>query len=118
MKRLSAILLSLSILSGQAVEPRLYQTIDQQKMEQWADSVFNTLSPNERIAQLFVITVRNSDTPQNRKSLQRFVQQLKVGGLLFDSGSAIDQANLTNYCQSMARVPLLMAWAYKSISLR
>lgn len=108
MKRLSAILLSLSILSGQAVEPRLYQTVDQQKMEQWADSVFNTLSPNERIAQLFVITVRNSDTPQNRKSLQRFVQQLKVGGLLFDSGSAVDQANLTNYCQSMARVPLLM----------
>lgn len=104
----TAILLALSARLAQAAEPHLLQTADRLKMEQWADSVFNTLTPDERIAQLFVITVRNSDTPQNRQSLRRLVQQTKVGGLLFDSGTAIDQANLTNYCQSLARVPLLM----------
>lgn len=104
----TAILLALSAHPAQAAEPHLLQAADRLKMEQWTDSVFNTLTPDERIAQLFVITVRNSDTPQNRQSLRRLVQQTKVGGLLFDSGTAIDQANLTNYCQSLARVPLLI----------
>ena len=104
----TAILLVLWLLPVQAIEPHLLQKADPQKMEQWTDSVFNTLTPDERIAQLFVITVRNSDTPQNRQSLKRLVQELKIGGLLFDAGTAPDQAALTNYCQSLARVPLLI----------
>ena len=104
----TAILLVLWLLPVQAVEPHLLQKADPQKMEQWTDSVFNTLTPDERIAQLFVITVRNSDTPQNRQSLKRLVQELKIGGLLFDAGTATDQATLTNYCQSLARVPLII----------
>ena len=111
MKRLAvytALLLTLFAPSGQAAEPTLLRETDRQKMEQWTDSVFNTLSPAERTAQLFVITVRNSDTPQNRQSLRRLVRELKVGGLLFDSGSVQDQAALTNYCQALSKVPLLM----------
>ena len=104
----TAILLVLWLLPVQAIEPHLLQKADPQKMEQWTDSVFNTLSPAERTAQLFVITVRNSDTPQNRQSLRRLVRELKVGGLLFDSGSVQDQAALTNYCQALSKVPLLM----------
>lgn len=90
-----------------AATPRLLQTADN-SMEEWVDSVFATLTPEERAAQLFVITVRNSDTPQNRKSLQSLVEETKIGGLLFDSGTAIDQANLTNYCQSLSKVPLMI----------
>ena len=111
MKRLAVyttLLLTLFAPSGQAAEPTLLRETDRQKMEQWTDSVFNTLSPAERTAQLFVITVRNSDTPQNRQSLRRLVRELKVGGLLFDSGSVQDQAALTNYCQALSKVPLLM----------
>lgn len=104
----TTILLVLASLPLRAAEPHLLQKVDRQKMEQWADSVFNALTPEERIAQLFVITVRNSDTPQNRQALQRLVQNLKIGGLLFDAGTATDQATLTNYCQSLARVPLLI----------
>lgn len=103
-----AIFCLIAMLPLRAVEPHLLQTTDRQQMEQWADSVFNTLTPEERIAQLFVVTVRNSDTRQNRQSLQRLVQKLKIGGLLFDAGTATDQATLTNYCQSLARVPLLI----------
>ena len=96
---------ALVALSTQAKNPYLLQTADQSAMEHWVDSVFESLSPKERIAQLLVITVRNSDTPQNRKTLQRLIQGQKIGGLLFDSGTAKDQANLTNYCQSLSKVP-------------
>lgn len=99
---------ALVTLSTQAKNPYLLQTADRSAMEHWVDSVFETLSPKERIAQLLVITVRNSDTPQNRKTLQRLIQEQKIGGLLFDSGTAKDQANLTNYCQSLSKVPLMV----------
>ena len=99
---------ALVALSTQAKNPYLLQTADQSAMEHWVDSVFESLSPKERIAQLLVITVRNSDTPQNRKTLQRLIQGQKIGGLLFDSGTAKDQANLTNYCQSLSKVPLMI----------
>ena len=99
---------ALVALSTQAKNPYLLQTADRSAMEHWVDSVFETLSPKERIAQLLVITVRNSDTPQNRKTLQRLIQEQKIGGLLFDSGTAKDQANLTNYCQSLSKVPLMV----------
>ena len=99
---------ALVALSTQAKNPYLLQTADRSAMEHWVDSVFESLSPKERIAQLLVITVRNSDTPQNRKTLQRLIQEQKIGGLLFDSGTAKDQANLTNYCQSLSKVPLMI----------
>ncbi len=99
---------ALVVLSTQAKNPYLLQTADRSAMEHWVDSVFESLSPKERIAQLLVITVRNSDTPQNRKTLQRLIQEQKIGGLLFDSGTAKDQANLTNYCQSLSKVPLMI----------
>ena len=44
----TAILLVLWLLPVQAVEPHLLQKADPQKMEQWTDSVFNTLTPDER----------------------------------------------------------------------
>lgn len=74
---------ALVALSTQAKNPYLLQTADRSAMEHWVDSVFESLSPKERIAQLLVITVRNSDTPQNRKTLQRLIQEQKIGGTAF-----------------------------------
>lgn len=54
---------ALVALSTQAKNPYLLQTADRSAMEHWVDSVFESLSPKERIAQLLVITVRNSDSP-------------------------------------------------------
>lgn len=105
-----AILFALFFRPALAIEPDLLRATDRQAMEQWVDSVFNTLSPAERVAQLFVITVRNSDTPQNRKLLQKLVEEIKIGGLLFDNGKAADQARLTNFCQSLSKVPLMITF--------
>ncbi len=104
----AGILCATITLSLEAKTPHLLQAAQSPEMEHWVDSVFNTLSPKARIGQLIVATVRNSDTPQNRNALKLLVQNQKIGGLLFDSGTVKDQANLTNYCQSLADVPLLI----------
>ena len=35
-------------------EPLLYRNIDEKKMEQWVDSVFDSMTFKERVGQLFV----------------------------------------------------------------
>ena len=60
---------ALVTLSTQAKNPYLLQTADRSAMEHWVDSVFETLSPKERIAQLLVITVR---TAIPRKTVKRY----------------------------------------------
>ena len=52
-------------------------------MEAWADSVLSTLSPEERLGQLIIPIVGNSDTPEQRAIIRNDIEKYHVGGLLF-----------------------------------
>lgn len=75
----------------------------------WADSVYNTLSLEERIAQLMMILVYTHRDQSYYRSIERLVTQQKVGGLAFFKGGPLAQAKMTNYYQSKAQTPLLIA---------
>ncbi|MDE6270193.1 MAG: serine hydrolase, partial [Muribaculaceae bacterium] len=72
------------------------------------DSVFNSLTEKQRIAQLFCpkIDPRRADA---RQTALRFTDA-GVGGLLFTEGSVAQYAEITNYAQEHSRVPLLMTF--------
>ena len=74
----------------------------------WSDSVYRTLSPKERVGQLFIVGVNATDNEATRNSVVRFVETYKVGGLLFSKGSAAGQAAITNLAQNKSKVPLLI----------
>ncbi|NNM94904.1 MAG: hypothetical protein HKL88_05495, partial [Bacteroidia bacterium] len=76
----------------------------------WADSVMKTLTPDERIGQLFMVAAY-SDTASHDNSMARdtaLIREQKIGGLIFFKGSPLRQALLTNFYQSLSRVPLLI----------
>ena len=76
----------------------------------WVDSVYNTLSERQRVAQLVFPKIA-PDQPQNaRASVKRFVKDNQVGGLLFSKGSLAQYIELINYAQSLAEVPLLITF--------
>ncbi|MGB1102727.1 MAG: glycoside hydrolase family 3 N-terminal domain-containing protein [Crocinitomicaceae bacterium] len=75
----------------------------------WADSVFNSLSPDERIAQLFMVAAYSSKGQDHVNSIQNLVKNYKIGGLIFFKGSPIRQAQLTNEYQAAAKTPLFIA---------
>lgn len=75
----------------------------------WADSVFATLSPDERIAQLFMVAAYSSKSTEHVNSIQKLVEDYKIGGLIFFKGSPIKQAHLTNLYQQKANTPLFIA---------
>lgn len=75
----------------------------------WVDSVFETLTPDERIAQLFLVQVYSNQAKTHVDNIAKLVKEQKVGGLVFFQGGPVRQANLNNYFQSVSKVPLLMA---------
>ncbi len=77
--------------------------------KEWVDSVFATLSVEERIAQLIFVATFSNQTISHTVEITDLIREYKIGGLIFFNGSAAKQAELTNYYQSQSRVPLLIA---------
>ena len=74
----------------------------------WADSVLNTLSPDERIAQLMVVRAHSNLGADHLKQVTELVEKYNIGGLCFFQGGPVRQANLTNFYQSIAKTPLMI----------
>ena len=82
----------------------------------WVDSVFATLSPDEKIAQLIMVAAV-SDTKRsvigtqftNPEYVEKLIKEHKVGGIVFFQGGPVPQATLTNRFQAVSKVPLLIA---------
>ncbi|MEO1654689.1 MAG: glycoside hydrolase family 3 N-terminal domain-containing protein, partial [Bacteroidota bacterium] len=79
------------------------------KSEKWVDSVFNTLSEDEKIGQLFSIRAYSNKTETHYQEIEAIIKKYKVGGLTFFQGSPYQQARLTNRYQKLSPVPLMIA---------
>src|SRR5690242_1307685 len=75
----------------------------------WVDSVFNTLSDEEKITQLIFIRAFANSDPENIDKVTGLIKTRGVGGLVFFQGGPVRQAELTNYYQSISRVPLFVS---------
>jgi len=77
-------------------------------VDQWVDSVLNSLSPEQRIAQLMVIRAHSNLGADHVAKVTSDIQKYNVGALCFFQGGPVRQANLTNSYQSMAKTPLMV----------
>ncbi len=76
--------------------------------QQWTDSVFNSLSDDEKIAQLMVVRAHSNLGPDHVAKVVSDIRKYNVGALCFFQGGPIRQANLTNYYQSIAKTPIMV----------
>jgi beta-N-acetylhexosaminidase len=74
----------------------------------WIDSIYNQLTLEEKIGQLFMIAAYSNKDSAHIKSIDKLVQESKIGGLIFFQGGPERQARLTNRYQSKATTPLLI----------
>ena len=77
--------------------------------KQWVDSVFKTLTPERRIAQLIFIRAHSNLGQDHIDHVTGLIKDKGVGGLVFFQGGPERQANLTNYYQSISQVPLFIS---------
>jgi beta-glucosidase-like glycosyl hydrolase/CubicO group peptidase (beta-lactamase class C family) len=78
----------------------------------WVDSVFRTLSPDEKIAQLMVIRLSAIDPSTRRvifydKEVEEAIRKYNVGGICLFQGDPLTQAAHINFYQGIARTPIL-----------
>lgn len=75
----------------------------------WVDSVFKTMTPEERIAQLIMIPVYSNKDQAHIDSISTLINKYKVGGLIFFQGGPVRQARMTNRYQRESKIPLMVS---------
>lgn len=98
-----------TINAQKRIIPTLYEKTDKDKMTQWVDSVFSTMSKEDKIGQLFAVMIAGDVTQANKNSIISQIKNQKVGGILFSKGTVENQAELTNLAQENARIPLMIS---------
>ncbi|MDR3268972.1 MAG: serine hydrolase [Tannerella sp.] len=91
------------------MEPALHANAVQAEMNRWVDSVFNSMSEDERIGQLFMVVADPKSDVKNMQTLHEYITKVKIGGVLFQKGDPLTQADVTNRLQKDSRIPLFIA---------
>jgi beta-glucosidase-like glycosyl hydrolase/CubicO group peptidase (beta-lactamase class C family) len=79
--------------------------------KQWADSVFNSLNDDQRIAQLMILRESSfsKDGPIYYDSLiTEAIQKYNIGGICLFQGTPVKQANFINNYQRISKTPLMV----------
>ena len=76
---------------------------------QWVDSIYANLSLKEKIGQLFMVAAYSNKDQDHVEKVSQLIKDYNVGGLIFFQGGPERQLKLTNYYQSISKVPLLIS---------
>ena len=98
--------LSTQKLNSQTVDPLISE--DFLNQEKWVDSIYNNLTLDEKIGQLFFVQATSKNKNNSEKILNN-IKNFKIGGLIFSTGHPSIQANLTNKYQNASKTPLMIS---------
>jgi beta-glucosidase-like glycosyl hydrolase/CubicO group peptidase (beta-lactamase class C family) len=80
----------------------------------WVDSVFRSLGPDEKIAQLIVVRLSTIDSKTGKVSffgdkVEEALKKYKVGGICLFQGGPVVQTQILNRLQAVAGIPALIS---------
>lgn len=81
---------------------------DLEGQQQWVDSIYGTMSLQEKVGQLFMADVFSSDPKTKTDKIKDLIQDYFIGGIIFSKGGPYRQARLNNQFQEMAKTKLLI----------
>lgn len=84
-------------------------TSDTVRQNRWVDSLMLNMTLRERIAQMFMVAAYSNRDQVHVDELASLIKNEKIGGLIFFQGGPKRQALLTNYYQSLSKVPLFIS---------
>jgi beta-N-acetylhexosaminidase len=102
------ILFFFSFLSAQELYPLLSEK-DQTNQKKWVDSIYNSMSIQEKVGQLFMVDVFSKDSKDKTDLINSLIKDYYIGGIIFSKGGPVRQAKLSNQYQKISKTPLLMA---------
>jgi beta-N-acetylhexosaminidase len=100
------IIISISIdLTAQKTDPPFLQYLN----HPWVDSVMNTLSDEQKVAQLIWVAGFSNRDISHEVWLSELVKKNGIGGIIFFQDNAIKQAEMISYFTGISKVPLMIA---------
>ena len=102
------ITLSTTLVYSQQINP-LQVLSDLENQQKWVDSVYNALTLEEKVGQLFMVDLFSSESKAKVESIKKLVTEYHIGGIIFSKGGPGRQARITNDFQSVTKVPLMIA---------
>src|ERR1700748_1944299 len=110
MRCILAVIITLLSLKSSAQTTML--SSENKAAKAWGDSVYKTLSDDERIAQLMVIRLSTYDFTKKvavffDKQAEDLVKQYNIGSICLFQGNPVEQATILNHLQSIAKTPIL-----------
>lgn len=100
------LLLSLGTFS-QDINPLIVKD-DFQNQKKWVDSIYDNMTLEEKMGQLFMVDIFSSDPKSKTDRIKNLISKYHIGGVIFSKGGPMRQAKLNNEFQSIAKTPLLI----------
>src|SRR5690606_125917 len=79
-----------------------------QTPEKWVDSVYQQMSFNEKVGQLFMVAAYSNRDDKHLNELTNLVTSQHIGGVIFFQGGPGRQAKITNKLQAVSKIPLFV----------
>ncbi|WP_435577505.1 glycoside hydrolase family 3 N-terminal domain-containing protein [Gilvibacter sp.] len=110
MKKVLVVILGLiaSVTNAQQIDPLLQTSGDQLAQIAWVDSIYNSMSLQEKVGQLFMVDVFSQDPKSKTDKVKDLIRNYHLGGVIFSKGGPYRQAKLNNEFQELSKVPLLV----------
>jgi len=83
-------------------------TKDSLLQSQWVNRTYDSMSLEERVGQLFMVSVASNQNKKATSAIRQLVKEHHLGGVIFSKGGPVRQARLTNEFQAVAKTPLLV----------
>ncbi|RZJ29745.1 MAG: beta-N-acetylglucosaminidase [Flavobacterium sp.] len=93
---------------SQLVSAQSNRLYERPKENVWVDSVYNQMSFDEHVGQLFMVSAFSNKDSLHVKSIDNLIKCNHIGGLLFLQGGPGRQATLTNRYQQESKIPLFI----------
>ncbi len=77
---------------------------------EWVDAVFKTLTPKEKVAQLFLVRAHTNLGQKYIDSVAQVIQDEHLGGLVVFQGGPVRHVDMFNKYQSLSKVPLMITF--------
>ncbi len=104
------ILINYSVfIFSQKKNPLIVESKDLILQSKWVDSIYNSMSLDEKIGQLFMPMVFSRKDSTHYKSTIKLIKKSNVGGIVFSLGSPLKQTKWLNSFQQLSKTPLLVA---------
>jgi len=77
--------------------------------DHWVDSVFYSMSIDEKIGQLIMVPAYSNKGQAHIRQIIGYIKENKIGGIITMQGGPVREANLINQLQNSSTLPLLIA---------